>query len=60
MKKVRSECQSVEQAVVMQGMGVVQEEGVANGAQVPDAGDIAAVLNRARHSTETEAGQRGA
>ena len=53
MKKVRSECQSVEQAVVMQGLGVMQEESVADGAQVPDAGDRAAVMNRTRNSTET-------
>ena len=29
----RSECQSVEQAVLVQGLGVVQGEGVADGAQ---------------------------
>jgi len=37
----------------MQGLGVMQEESGADGAQVPDAGDRAAVVNRARHSTET-------
>ena len=39
VKEVLSECQSVEQAILMQGLGVVQEEGMADGAQVPDAGD---------------------
>ena len=39
VQEVWSECQSVEQAILMQGLGVVEEEGVADGAQVPDAGD---------------------
>ena len=36
---VWSECKTVEQTILMQGLGIVQEEGMADGVHVPDAGD---------------------
>jgi len=45
VKKILSECQSVEETVVVQCLCVVEEEGVADGAQVPDAGDRGAAVD---------------
>ena len=39
---------------MVQCLGVVEEEGVADSAEIPDTGDRGAAMHRTRYSTETQ------